>query len=81
METHIEPPRQTEVEIYGEPVAQHVTENEAYQAFAGRHGPTSGDDSLIFVAHYERVDGEWVKQGLDRHEVQHLFNHDGWPTD
>jgi len=68
-------PEGTETELYGEPVAEHVTEDEAYQAFT-----TEINDSRIYVAHFTREGDKWVKQGLDRHNVQNLFNCDGWPT-
>jgi len=68
-------PEGTETELYGEPVAEHVTETEAYQAFT-----TETNGSRIFVARFTREGDKWVKQGLDRHNVQDLFNTDGWPT-
>lgn len=65
----------TATELYGEPVAEHVSDGEAFQAFN-----TDENDERLFVAHYKHNGDEWVKQGMDRHNVQNLFNFDGWPT-
>lgn len=64
-----------EADLYGEPVAEHGTEDEYWEAYS-----SNTSEETLFVAHYV-WDGEWVKDGLDRHKVQHLFNADGWPTD
>lgn len=66
-------PRQ-EADLYGEPVAEHGTETEYWEAYS------SDDPRILFVAYYKQEGGEWVKQGLDRHNVDNLFNFAGWPT-
>lgn len=81
----LEPPRQ-EADMYGEPVAEYGTDEEYWEAYNPStfepSDPAYATDNahLLFVAHYIREDGEWVKDGLDRHHVKNLFNFDGWPT-
>lgn len=68
-----EAPRQ-ESDLYGKPVAEHVDGDECWEAYS------SENPRVLFVAYYKMEGGEWVKQGLDRHNVDNLFNIVGWPT-
>lgn len=70
----INPPR-GEVELYGEPVAETGDRTEYYEAYTDDEAP-----ERLFIAKYTRESGKWVKQGLDRHNIDQLFNEDSWPT-
>lgn len=74
-QAEVDAPRQ-ETDLYGEPVAEYGDGGEYWEAYTDEDYPRS-----IYVAHYIRRNGEWVKDGLDRHNVDSLFNFDGWPTD
>jgi len=82
MTNELEAPRQ-EADMYGEPIAEYGTDEEYWEAYNPanfENETTDQERESIYVAHYIRKDGEWVKDGLDRHKVQNLFNFDGWPT-
>ena len=77
----LEAPRQ-EVDMYGEPVAEHGTDSEYWEAYnpSNFENVEPGDqtyktraDAELYVFHYIRKDGEWVKTGLDKHHVKDLF--------
>lgn len=70
-----EPPR-NETDLYGQPVAEEQIGEEYWEVYSSRQ-----DSSILFVAYYKFQDGDWVKQGLDRHRASNLFNKEGWPTD
>jgi len=82
--TDVPPPRQ-ETDVFGDPVASQRDADEYWEAYTNTQPQDSetstGYQHLLFVAYYRLENGEWIKQGLDRHEIKNLFDEQSWPTD
>lgn len=61
------PRRETEVDMYGEPVVEWGTESEYWEGYV----PDDHGDRLM-IAKYVRDDGEWVKTGLERAHITNI---------